>query len=107
MCLLILVAGAPVVFAQKSLDDFCVTYELNAYTDRPDEMLGLYSNLHQNIQDRFNEYGVPIMTPAHRADKEAPVVVPKEKWYAEPADRLSEEEEETEDRKPGDEVAPA
>jgi small-conductance mechanosensitive channel len=96
----------PFVF-QKSLDDFCVTYELNAYTDRPHEMGRLYSNLHRNIQDLFNEYGVQIMTPAYRADKEAPVVVPKENWHAAPADQFSEAEEEIEDRKPSDAVTPA
>lgn len=92
---------------QKSLDDFSVTYELNAYTDRPQEMGRLYSNLHKNIQDLFNEYGVQIMTPAYKADKEVPVVVPKENWYAAPAERFSEGEEKTEDPKPSAGVAPA
>ena len=73
----------------------------------PHEMLRLYSNLHRNIQDLFNEYGVQIMTPAYRADKEAPVVVPKENWHTAPADQFSEGEEETEDREPSDAVATA
>jgi len=92
---------------QKSLDDFCVTYELNAYTDQPQAMGRLYSNLHKNIQDLFNEYGVQIMTPAYRADKEVPVVVPKEDWYTPPADRFKDAEEAPEDRKGSDEGAPA
>jgi small-conductance mechanosensitive channel len=48
---------------QKSLDDFYVTYELNAYTDHPQRMIETYSLLHQNIQDSFNKGGVEIMSP--------------------------------------------
>jgi len=46
-----------------ALNDFYVTYELNAYTDEPREMAGTYSSLHRNIQDSFNEAGVEIMSP--------------------------------------------
>ena len=52
----------PFVF-QKSLDDFFVSYEINAYTNRANEMPRIYSDLHQNIQDTFNESGVEIMSP--------------------------------------------
>jgi hypothetical protein len=45
----------------------------------------IYSELHQNIQDAFNEYGVQIMSPSYRFDPERPKVVPKDKWYAPPA----------------------
>ncbi|HGJ66390.1 TPA: mechanosensitive ion channel [bacterium] len=48
---------------QKSLDKFHVNYELNAYTDKPDMMASIYSELHQNIQDKFNEAQIEIMTP--------------------------------------------
>jgi small-conductance mechanosensitive channel len=75
---------APFVL-QKSLDDFYVTYELNAYTDTPQGMAQIYSELHRNIQDVFNEYGVQIMSPAYRDDPGQPKVVPKERWYAPPA----------------------
>jgi len=70
---------------QKSLDDFYVTYELNAYTDVPATMERIYSDLHQNIQDAFNEYGVQIMSPNYEADRDRPTVVPREQWYAPPA----------------------
>jgi small-conductance mechanosensitive channel len=53
---------APFVL-QTALDDFYVTYELNVYTDYPQEMVRIYSELHQNIQDKFNESGVEIMSP--------------------------------------------
>ncbi len=48
---------------QTSLDDWYVSYELNAYTDQPNRMAAIYAELHQNIQDAFNEGGVEIMSP--------------------------------------------
>jgi small-conductance mechanosensitive channel len=52
---------APFVL-QTSLDDFYVTYELNTYTEKPSMMARTYSELHQNIQDKFNEAGLEIMS---------------------------------------------
>ncbi|HTP66580.1 MAG TPA: mechanosensitive ion channel family protein [Geobacteraceae bacterium] len=75
---------APFVL-QTALDDFYVRYELNAYTDEPREMLNIYSDLHQNIQDAFNEFEVQIMSPHYMFDPEAPAIVPKERWYEPPA----------------------
>jgi small-conductance mechanosensitive channel len=48
---------------QTGLNDFYVTYELNAYTDAPEIMPRIYGELHQNIQNKFNEAGVEIMSP--------------------------------------------
>jgi small-conductance mechanosensitive channel len=48
---------------QTALNDFYVTYELNAYTDNPRNMQFIYSDLHRNIQDKFNEAGVEICSP--------------------------------------------
>jgi small-conductance mechanosensitive channel len=70
---------------QTSLDDFYVTYELNAYTDQAYEMPFTYSHLHKNIQDIFNEYGVQIMSPHYLGDKAQPAVVPRNQWYVPPA----------------------
>jgi small-conductance mechanosensitive channel len=53
---------APFVL-QTALDDFYVHYQINAYTDQPNKMAKTYSNLHQNIQDKFFEAGVEIMSP--------------------------------------------
>ncbi len=75
----------PPFVLQKALGDFAVNYELNVYCDQVDRMMQLYSQLHRNIQDVFNEYGVQIMTPAYESDSPEPKVVPKENWYAEPA----------------------
>ncbi len=52
---------------QVSLDDFFVTYQLNAYTAEAQAMAVTYSRLHQNIQDKFNQAGVEIMSPHYRA----------------------------------------
>jgi len=70
---------------QKSLGDFAITYELNCYCDRPSEMNNIYTELHRNILDVFNEYGVAIMTPAYEGDTEAPKVVARDKWFTAPA----------------------
>jgi small-conductance mechanosensitive channel len=81
---------APFVL-QTSLDDFYVSYELNVYTDDPLRMADDYAELHRNIQDAFNEYGVQIMSPSYRSDPERMKVVPKDQWYAAPA-RLPDEQ---------------
>ena len=52
---------------QTSLDDYYVSYELNAYTHAPERMAMIYSELHQNIQDWFNESNVEIMSPGYTA----------------------------------------
>jgi small-conductance mechanosensitive channel len=75
----------PPFVLQRSLGDFYVHYELNAYTDKPLKMVETYSHLHQNIQDVFNEYGVQIMSPNYVRDPEQPKVVPQDQWYLLPA----------------------
>jgi small-conductance mechanosensitive channel len=59
---------------QTSLDDFYVSYELNAYTAKPNAMAKIYSDLHQHIQDQFNGAGVEIMSPHYRAARDGNVV---------------------------------
>lgn len=68
-----------------ALGDFCVTCELNTFTERPKELAKLYTAFHRNIQDVFNEYGVQIMTPAYVADPPEPKMVPRDKWFEPPA----------------------
>jgi small-conductance mechanosensitive channel len=86
-----LVAEPEPFVLQKSLDDFYVTYELNVYTDKPEKMMVFYSELHQNILDVFNEYGVQIMSPNYVADRAEPAIVTKEHWHAPPSKPPSEE----------------
>ena len=49
-------------------------------------MLEVYADLHRQILDVFNEYGVQIMTPAYMADPLIPKVVPPDQWHTAPAD---------------------
>ena len=55
---------------QTSLDDFYVSYEINAYTDKPRLMPETYSNLHKNIQDKCNEADIEILSPHYRAARD-------------------------------------
>jgi small-conductance mechanosensitive channel len=57
---------APFVL-QKALNDFHVSYELNALTRKPELLPALYSALHRHIQDRFAAAGVEIMSPTYAA----------------------------------------
>ena len=72
---------------QKQLGSFDVTYEINVYCGDAQAMNRLYTQLHRNILDQFNEYGVQIMTPAYEGDPEQLKVVPRDQWYAAPASR--------------------
>ena len=57
---------APFVL-QNALQDSYVQYEINAYTDKPLEMVNIYSELHANIQDCFFASGVEITSPIYSA----------------------------------------
>lgn len=57
---------APYVL-QTSLDDYYVSYRINAFTREPNKQAVIYSALHANIQDKFNEAGVEIMSPHYKA----------------------------------------
>jgi small-conductance mechanosensitive channel len=70
---------------QKALADFSITYELNGYCDNAQSMGRVYTELHRNILDVFNEYGIQIMTPAYEGDPQTPKVVPKARWFDAPA----------------------
>jgi small-conductance mechanosensitive channel len=66
---------------QTSLDDYYVSYELNAYTKDPSWMAVLYSRLHQKIQDHFNDAEVEIMSPGYTAYRNGnPVTIPEETY---------------------------
>ncbi|MGH7933325.1 MAG: hypothetical protein ACREQN_09160 [Candidatus Binataceae bacterium] len=75
----------PPFILQKSLNEFAVSYELNVYCDKPLDMYQIYTDLHRNILDVFNEHEVQIMTPSYVADPATPKVVPKDQWFADPA----------------------
>ena len=70
---------------QTSLDDFYVKYTLLVCLERQQSRPYTLNVLHANIQDRFNEHGVQIMSPHYFSDPAEQKVVPKAKWYAPPA----------------------
>lgn len=74
-CEHILKKPAPFVL-QTSLNDYHVSYELNAFTRHAEKLPPIYSSLHQNIQDRFAAAGVEIMSPGFTAlrDGSAPAL---------------------------------
>ncbi len=81
---------------QTSLDDFYVSYQVNAYTKEPNKQAIIYSNLHQNIQDKFNEAGVEIMSPHYSSLRDGntttvpPEYLPKD--YTPPSFKIKKEE---------------
>lgn len=50
-----------------SLNDWYPVYQVNAYIKDADKLAQIYSDLHQSIQDRFNEEGIEIMSPHYMA----------------------------------------
>ena len=48
---------------ETSLEDWYPVYQINAYIRDANQMSQIYSDLYQNIQDRFNEAGIEIMSP--------------------------------------------
>jgi small-conductance mechanosensitive channel len=75
-----LLKDPPPFVLKKSLGDFAVNYEINAYCNDAANLQFYYTHLHQNILDVFNENNVQIMTPAYEGDPEIPKVVPKDQW---------------------------
>ena len=63
---------------QTSLDDNYVSYELNGWTRKPEELPRTYSALHANILDEFHGHSVEITSPAFRAvrDGNASTIAP-------------------------------
>jgi len=49
----------------RNLDNNYVAYEINAYTDRPNELVQTQSSLMKNILDHFGRAGVEILSPQH------------------------------------------
>jgi small-conductance mechanosensitive channel len=75
----------PPFVLHKKLGDFAITYELNVYCTDVPAMMRLYTALHRNILDVFNEYGVQIMTPAYEGDPPEPKIVRREHWHSPPS----------------------
>ncbi len=64
---------------ETGLSDYYPCYQINAYIKDADDMGLILSNLHQNIQDIFNEAGIEIMSPHYYAGRDGNVsTIPEE-----------------------------
>lgn len=64
---------------ETSLSDWYPVYQINAYIKEAAKMAQIYSDLHQNIQDKFNEAGIEIMTPHYMAVRDGnETTIPKD-----------------------------
>jgi small-conductance mechanosensitive channel len=68
---------------QTALNDFYVSYEINAFTHKPNELADIYAGLHANIQDRFNEAGIEICSPHFAAVRDANRIAIPDRYVAE------------------------
>jgi small-conductance mechanosensitive channel len=55
----------PAFIIVKSLNDHCVEYELNAYTNKPERLIQVASGLRRNILSEFAKRKVQIMSPTY------------------------------------------
>jgi small-conductance mechanosensitive channel len=63
---------------QTSLEDFYISYQINAYTKQSHRMAAIYSDIHRNILDEFNNAGVEILSPHYRAERDGnDITIPK------------------------------
>ena len=64
---------------ETSLQDYYPVYQVNAYIKDANQLAQVYSDLHQNIQDRFNEEGIEIMSPHYIAMRDgSETTIPKD-----------------------------
>jgi small-conductance mechanosensitive channel len=54
---------------QISLDDYYVSYQINAYTREANKQAAIYSSLLENIQDIFAAAGIEILSPSYSVIK--------------------------------------
>jgi len=70
---------------QTALSDFYVEYELRVYLNGPENRFTILSDLHAQILDAFNEFGVQIMSPHFMTQPDGTVAVRRDDWFAAPA----------------------
>lgn len=80
-------ANPPPRVFQTALSDFYPEYRLvcNATPTQPRPRAMALSDLHANIQDTFNKYGVQIMSPHYMHDPQQEKIVSEDRKYAAPA----------------------
>ena len=64
---------------ETSLQDYYPVYQVNAYIRDANSLSQIYSDLHQNIQDVFDEAGIEIMSPHYIATRDgSETTIPKD-----------------------------
>lgn len=64
---------------ETSLSDWYPVSQINAYIKEAHKMAQIYSDLHQTIQDKFNEAGIEIMSPHYMAVRDGnETTIPKD-----------------------------
>ena len=71
------------VFLQTSLGDSYITYEINAFTNRPSEMERIVARMHERIQDEFNRAAVELLSPAYLSLRDGNTVTVRKQSRAE------------------------
>jgi small-conductance mechanosensitive channel len=70
---------------QRELSDFYIQYQLLGHLEEGKSRAAVFSELHAQIQDAFNEHEAQIMSPHFESQPDRRVFVPKSEWYAAPA----------------------
>jgi small-conductance mechanosensitive channel len=73
----IITAPKPPYVLLRDLGNYSITYEINAYTDQPNNLISIKSELINNILDEFKRAGVEIMSPNHVAVRDSERTVPR------------------------------
>lgn len=84
---------------QTGLEDFYISYQINAYTKQSHRMAAIYSDIHRNILDEFNKAEVEILSPHYRAERDGnEITIPKkDKYTNNEIDSVIDKNENTED----------
>lgn len=69
---------------ETELQDYYPCYQINAYIKEADQLAQIYSDLHQNIQDVFNEAGIEIMSPHYFAGRDGSAVAMPPEYLQKP-----------------------
>jgi small-conductance mechanosensitive channel len=72
---------------QTGLEDFYVSYQLNAYTKDAAKQALIYSDLHQNIQDCCNEAGIEILSPHYQAERDGNMTTIPAQYHNKPGEK--------------------
>lgn len=62
----------PPFVLQTAINNFSISYQINAYTEFAEKIPAAYSELHQNIQQIFAEKGVELLSPEFTVLRNAP-----------------------------------